>query len=139
MYKNPIHLLRIKRRPGTEVPGRLGHFISTCRPREIRACIGEKVEKHRDIKSGSKLFYRLLYHPLRILTAKNGKFYRKLHMVLENNHRYRLLECMNISETKRLPDTPILLLSNSTCLSLIKILNVLDITKGGGNGLCHRL
>jgi len=64
MYKDPIHLLRIKRRPGTEVPGRLGHFLSTCRPREIRACIGEKVEKYRDINqvhNFSIIFSTILY------------------------------------------------------------------------------
>ena len=56
----------------------LGESLNTYRPRGIGVNIGEKVEKSRYIKQVLQLYHKLLYVALRILTAKNGKFYRKL-------------------------------------------------------------
>lgn len=64
--------------------------LNTYHPREIGANIGGIVGKSRDIKSNPQLFLDCLYDSLRILTAKNGKFYRKLHVGLKTITDWKL-------------------------------------------------
>ena len=83
-----------KTSPGSDTSGtcfaQAGNSLNTCRPRGIGVNIGEKVEKSRVIKSNPQLFLDCLYDSLRILTAKNGEFYRKLHVGLKTITDWKL-------------------------------------------------
>ena len=78
LQKTDVFLSRPQKRAAGNACGPLGKSLNTCRPRGIGVNIGEKVEKSRYIKQVLQLYHKLLYVALRILTVKNGKFYRKL-------------------------------------------------------------
>ena len=78
LQKTDVFLSCPRKRTAGIACGPLGKSLNTYRPRGIGVNIGEKVEKSRYIKQVLQLYHKLLYVALRILTAKNGKFYRKL-------------------------------------------------------------